>query len=434
MAAAIGTLAGAARRAPTTTKAKLLLGAVLLGVGVALPYVVSGFLLTTATRGLILGLFAMSIDLLAGYGGLVSLGQAGIMATAAYGVGYMAVRAEAGHPAQIGVALLAGVAVAALFGLMAMRTSKVYFLMVTLAQGMVVFGLASTLSPVTGAENGLIGVYRPPLFTRDWQFYYLCLAVVALSFAALVVVVRSPFGLALRGLRESESRLRMLGYNPTLHKFYGFMLSGLFATVAGILFAYNDEFVSPTVAAFTTSAQAVLMIILGGIGTLFGPLLGAFVIVYVENVVSIRIDRWPTVMGLIFILMVLFARTGIAGGVRRAWYAWLARSGRATAEQEARLRAAAAADAATLGGSPAAPPGGTHPAPTAAEPAPPQEQATGREHAEREAAAEPAEEGAAARAGDAGAGAEDATAQREAGAAPGAEEAGAARPNPERGQ
>lgn len=361
MATAISTLTGAVRRVPTTTKAKLLLGVAALAVGIALPYVVSGFILGIATLGLILGLFAMSMDLLAGYGGLVSLGHAGIMATAAYGVGYMAARAEAGYPAQLLAGLGGGLGAAALFGLMAMRTSKVYYLMVTLAQGMVVFGLASTLTPITGAENGLIGVYRPDMFIRDWQFYYLCLALVTVSFAALVVVVRSPFGLALRGLRESESRLRMLGYNPTLHKFYGFMLSGLFATIAGILFAYNNEFVSPTVAAFNTSAQAVLMIILGGIGTLIGPLLGAFVIVYVENVVSIQIDRWPTVMGLIFIVMVLFARTGIAGGVRRGWYAWLARSGRATAEERARLQAAAAADAAALSGGPPAAPDGNAP-------------------------------------------------------------------------
>lgn len=309
---------------------RLGLFAVAVAVGFAVPYTVGPFILGTATLALIYGLFAMSINLLAGYSGLLSLGQAGIMAMSAYGVGYVASRLEGGYLQQIVTGMVAALVASLIFGLMAMRTSRVYFLMVTLAQGMIVYGLAHSLAPVTGAENGLTGIYRPEFLTEDWQFYYLCLAVVLISGALMWVVVRSPFGLALRGLRESSSRVRMLGYNVTAYRLYGFMLSGFFAGVAGVLFAYNNEFVSPSVAEFNTSAQAILMIILGGIGTLSGPLFGAFVIVFIQNVLSIEIDRWPTVMGLIFIAMVLFARTGFVGAVTKLWARLIARrTGRA---------------------------------------------------------------------------------------------------------
>jgi branched-chain amino acid transport system permease protein len=320
---------------PTTTGVvKLLLFASALAAGIGLPYVVGPFLLATATLALTYALFAMSINLLAGYAGLLSLGQAGIFGVAAYGVGYVATRAGGGHLAQVFWGLVAGLLVSVLFGLMAMRTSKVYFLMVTLAQGMIVFGLATSLEPITGAENGLTGVYRPGFAVEDWRFYYLCLAVLVGCAALIWVILRSPFGMAMRGLRESDSRLRMVGYNTTWHRLYGFVLSGFFSSVAGILYAYHNEFVSPSVAEFATSAQAILMIILGGVGTMSGPVVGAFIIVYVQNVLSLDVDRWPTLMGLIFIAMVLFARDGFVGGVTRLWTAWTRRAGRRAGPHE----------------------------------------------------------------------------------------------------
>jgi branched-chain amino acid transport system permease protein len=311
-----------------TTASKLLTLAAAVACGIALPYLVGTVLLGTATLALIYGLFAMSVNIMAGYGGLVSLGQAGIMASSAYGVAYVATHTDGGHGEQLVVGLLSGIAISALFGLMAMRTRGVYFLMVTLAQGMIVYGLANSLAPITGAENGLTGVYRPPWVTEDWKYYYLCLAVLLVCAGLMWVVARSPFGLALRGLRESESRLRMLGYNPTLHRFYGFVLSGFFAGIAGILFAYNNQFVSPSVAEFAVSAQAVLMIILGGIATLPGPLIGAFIIVLAQNWLSIHVDRWPTIEGIVFVVMVLFARDGLVGAVTKLWHRFA--PGRAT--------------------------------------------------------------------------------------------------------
>lgn len=318
-----------------TNKVKLGLVAVALVLGAALPYLItSPFLLSIVTLGLIYALFAMSIDLMGGYGGHMSLGQAGIFGVAAYGVAYMASRVGAPHLVQVLVGLGAALAVSVVFAATAMRTTGVYYLMVTLAQGMIIWGLSIRLSTVTGAENGLRGVDRPEAVAAYWKYYYVCFAVVSVCAALLWLIVHSPFGLSLRGLRESDSRLRMLGYNTVVTKFYGFMLSAFFAAVAGVLFAYYNEFVSPSVAEFATSGQGVLMVVLGGVGTLVGPVVGAFAIVFIENVASTYVERWPTLMGLIFIVAIMFARKGFAGAISQAWNRWLRRHGRA---EEARV-------------------------------------------------------------------------------------------------
>jgi len=296
-----------------------LLVAALVG-GMLLPSFADNFILRLATLALVSGLFAMSIDVMAGYAGLVTLGQAGILGSAMYGVGYVASKTDGGIALQILVGLVVGMIMAAVFGLMAMRSSGVYFIMITIAQGMIIWGLASLLVNVTGAENGLLGIRRPLTFTTETSFYFLVLGVFLVCSVGLVVVVRSPFGQALKGLRESETRMRMLGHNTAFLKFYMFLVSGFFATIAGILLVYLNEFVSPSDAILGASAIPVLMAILGGIGTLIGPVIGAFVIVFLRNWVSLELERWPTLMGLIFILVVLFARDGLVGSLSTWWY------------------------------------------------------------------------------------------------------------------
>ncbi len=313
------------RRLSLTARVKLALLAAAIGVGIAAPYIFSSFIVGLLSLALIAGLFAMSIDLLAGYAGLVTLGQAGISATASYGVGYMANKVGAGIPAQVLVGITAGMVASAVFAAMAMRTGGVYFIMITLAQGMIVWGLSIRLYQITGAENGLTGIERPGFISLYWQYYWFVLAVVLLCSFLLFIAVRSPFGAAIKGIRESESRMRMLGYNPALQKFYVFMVSGFFASVAGILFVYLNEFISPSSAYIAASAIGVLEAILGGIGTLVGPMIGAFIIVYIQNVVSTDLERWPTLMGLIFIVVVLFARKGIVGAISAGWRRWLER-------------------------------------------------------------------------------------------------------------
>ncbi|HEX7099710.1 MAG TPA: branched-chain amino acid ABC transporter permease [Acidimicrobiia bacterium] len=316
------------KRLSLTARVKLVLLAGAIAVGIALPYMVPQFFVGLATLALILGLFSMSIDLLGGYAGLVTLGQAGIAAAAGYGVGYMANRVGAGHLTQILVGLALGLLVSAIFGAMAMRADGVYFMMITLAQGMIVWGLSMRLTHITGAENGLTGIIRPPVIGLYWQFYWFVLGVVLLCSLALYVVVHSPFGSAVRGLRESEARMRMLGYNTALQKFYVFMVAGFFATLSGILLVYLNQFISPSAAHLTASALGVLQAILGGLGTLVGPMIGSFILVAFQNVVSQYLERWPTLMGLTFIVVILFAQKGIVGAVSKSWYAWLRRRGR----------------------------------------------------------------------------------------------------------
>lgn len=304
----------------TTTWVKLGLGAVAIALAIAAPYMFSSFIVGLLSLALIAGLFAQSIDLLSGYAGLVTLGQAGVSAAAAYGVGYMASKQGAGIGAQILVGAVAGLLISLVFGVMAMRSDGVYFMMITLAQGMIVWGLSIRLFSITGAENGLTGIDRPSFINEYWQYYYFVLAVVLVCWLLLGIIVKSPFGTSLKGLRASETRMRMLGYNTTAQKLYVFMLAGVFATVSGILLVYLNEFISPSAVTLAASAIGVLEAILGGIGTLVGPMIGAFVIIFVQNVVSIYVDRWPTLMGFIFVVVVLFARRGIVGAISDLWW------------------------------------------------------------------------------------------------------------------
>ncbi len=293
----------------------LALGALLILL--AVPYLATSYYVSIVTEILVFGLLAMSIDVLGGYLGLMPLGHAGVMGVAAYVMGYLISKAHWSWPGAVATGLLATLVIALVFGLLAVRTSGIFFVMITLAEGMLVWGLAYRWSSVTGAENGIRGISRPEFATVYWQYYYFVLAVFAVCGVVLALLVRSPFGLVLRGIRDSESRMRTLGYNVTLHKLLAFVASGLFAGIAGVLYAWYNQFISPSAINITASTEAILMVVLGGPGTLLGPVLGAAVIVFIKNILSAYVARWPTIMGLIFIGVVLFAQEGILGALRR---------------------------------------------------------------------------------------------------------------------
>ncbi len=283
-----------------------------------MPLVLSSYHVDLATRILIFAVLAMSIDVLAGFVGRTSLCHGAIFGVATYVVIWA--MAKAGLPAV--PAFLAGVVaatlVAALFGLLAVRTSGVYFLLLTVALGMVVWGICLRWTGVTGGENGLRGQdMRPALLLARENFYWLVLAVAALAAWAMQRFVNSPFGLSLRGIRDSESRMRALGYNVPLHLFVGFAVSGFFAGVAGAMYAFFNEYVSPSSVAMGQSVAGLLMAIVGGVGTLFGSFIGAAAIILLENTVSWYTDRWQAVLGLVFILTMIFAPEGILGTIRR---------------------------------------------------------------------------------------------------------------------
>ncbi|HET6749209.1 MAG TPA: branched-chain amino acid ABC transporter permease [Actinomycetes bacterium] len=306
--------------APRWASAALPAAAGIAGV-VAAPYVLPSFAVYLLTLTFIAALLAGSVNLLAGLAGLVSIGHAGIAAAAAYGVAWAAVH-DLGIGAQLALAAALTLAVSVVYALTTMRTAGIVFLMITLALGMTVFGLALKLSGVTGGQNGLTGIRRPEAVDEWWQFYFFAAAVLGLCLLALGVVSRSPFGLVLRGIRESPSRMTSLGYSVTAAKFVAVVLSGAFAGCAGVLLVWNSEFLSPSVASFPRSALAVVTVILGGTGTLLGPLVGAGIVVAGEYWLSSYVERWQTVLGAVFILVVLFAPRGVVGTIA----AWARRS------------------------------------------------------------------------------------------------------------
>ncbi len=299
--------------------------AVALGVGggllVVLPPFLPAYPLTLLTQALIYAVFAMSLDLLLGYTGLPSLGHAAYFGVAAYVVAILATEYRAEFWTCLALAVLAALVTSACFGLVAIRALGVYFLMITLALGMVVWGLAFRWVSLTKGDNGISGVPRPSLglpwsFEDQTAFYYLALATFLVAFGLLLLIVRSPFGMSLRGIRESERRMRSLGYNVWFHKYVAFILAGGFAGLAGVLWAYYNGFVSPVEVQLVTSVETLLMVALGGPGTLVGPAFGAGLIVFLKNFVSVYTKRWLIILGGVYICVILFAPQGIIGALR----------------------------------------------------------------------------------------------------------------------
>lgn len=284
---------------------------------VAAPSLLNSFYLRVLTEALIYGLLAMSIDVLAGYTGLSTLGQAGIFGVSAYVAGYLSARMDQPMYVAFPAGILGALLISIVFGAVAIRTSGIYFLMITLAQGMIIWGLAYRWNAVTGAENGIRGIHRPEILGDYWRYYYVVLVSFVVLCALMYRVVNSPFGLTLKGIRESESRMRTLGYNVALHKFLGFTVAGALAGIAGGFYVYHNNFVSPATVEFGRSAEGLLMTILGGVGTLFGPAIGSLVVVFTRHQVSLYTDRWPMIMGAIFVVTILLAPDGLVGGTRR---------------------------------------------------------------------------------------------------------------------
>lgn len=282
----------------------------------ALPLVISSYQMSIANEILIFALLAMSIDVLAGYAGRTSLGHGALFGASTYVVIYWT--SVYGGSAWVGCLLgvIAATLVATVFAAFAVRVSGVYFLLLTLALGMIVWGVCLRWTSVTGGENGIRGVGRPDLIASPTVFYYATLAVVLLMTFLMWRFVRSPFGLTLRGIRDSESRMRSLGYGTSVHMFVAFIVTGFFAGVAGALYALFNNFVSPSTVQLSQSVEGLLMAIIGGVGTLFGSFIGAAAIILLENVVSAYTARWQMVLGFTFIGTMIFAPEGILGALR----------------------------------------------------------------------------------------------------------------------
>jgi branched-chain amino acid transport system permease protein len=292
--------------------------ALILGAAafVLVPLALPTYQVSIATEIVIFAVLAMAIDLLAGFTGRTPLCHGAVFGVATYVVLYCVTVMGTSPWLAVVIAIIAATLLAALFGLLAIRTSGVYFLLLTLALGMLVWGVCLRWTSVTGGENGLRGSVRPDWLSQNIVFYYAVLVVVAVATIAMWRLVNSPFGTALRGIKDSETRMRSLGYNVPLHLFLIFTISGFFAGIAGALYALFNNFVSPSTVALSQSVEGLLMAIVGGIGTLFGAFIGAFAIIGLENVVSIYTERWQTVMGCMFILIMIFAPEGVIGRLR----------------------------------------------------------------------------------------------------------------------
>ena len=295
--------------------ALVLLASVPLWVG-------STYYVNISSQILFYAIFALGVNVLAGYAGLVSLGHAGLFGIAAYS-GAKILNDGHGHVAVVAGALALTLAASAVFAVLALRGTGLGFVMITVALGQIVWGVAYRWISITNGDNGIAIRGRPsPLglsLTSPASFYWATLIVFVAAVASMAVFVASPFGASVRGTRDQPRRMNALGYHVWMIRFLAFLFSGFWSGVAGLLYLYYNQFVSPQAVALTASAEALLMVIAGGTATLLGPIAGAAVVVVVKNVASAYVERWNFVLGAIFVAIVIFMPEGLVPGTARRW-------------------------------------------------------------------------------------------------------------------
>ena len=305
--------------------AQAVTGAVVLVILATLPaWVFNSYYINIASQILLWAVLALALNVLVGWAGLTSLGHAGLFAVGGYAAALLLGHGW-GHLAADLAAIAITLAATAVFAGLALRATGIGFLMITLAIGQILWGVAYRWVSLTNGDNGVNVPARPAPFgislTDAGPFYLASLMVFLGAVASMIVFARSPFGAALRGTRDQARRMTALGYNVWLIRFLATLFSGFWAGVAGLLFIYYNQFIGPQVVALTTSAEALLMVISGGSGTLLGPIAGAAIVVVMKNVASAYIERWNLALGVIFILIVSFMPEGLVPGSMRLWRA-----------------------------------------------------------------------------------------------------------------
>ncbi|MGJ4888606.1 branched-chain amino acid ABC transporter permease [Bradyrhizobium sp. HKCCYLS3077] len=279
------------------------------------------FILTLFTRIVILALAAVSLNLLMGYGGMMSFGHAAYLGIGGYAVGILAQEGIGSGWAQFAVAIAVSALYALVIGALSLRTRGVYFIMITLAFAQMAYYVASGLARY-GGDDGLT-VYKRSDFGglinlgNRVQFYYLCLACLLAVVVLVWRIVNSRFGLVLQGLRSNEQRMQAIGFPSKRYKLACFVIAGMLCGLSGALLANNTDFVSPAVMYWTRSGDLMVMVILGGMGTLMGPVVGSVVFLVLEEVLSQLTEYWALIMGPLLLLIVLFGRGGIMGMLGR---------------------------------------------------------------------------------------------------------------------
>jgi branched-chain amino acid transport system permease protein len=294
--------------------------AVLLALVLLPAYVeISGnrFVLTLFTRIVILALAAVSLNLILGYGGMMSFGHAAYLGIGGYAVGILAHEGVLSGFVQWPVALAASALFALVIGALSLRTRGVYFIMITLAFAQMAYYVVAGLARY-GGDDGLT-IYKrsefvaPINLANKTQFYYICLALLFASIYLVWRIVNSRFGMAIQGARSNDVRMRAIGFPTYRYKLTCFVIAGMLCGLSGALLANHTDFVSPAMMYWTRSGDLIIMVVLGGMGSTFGPLFGTIALLVLEEVLSGITEYWQIILGPMLLLVVLFARGGIDG-------------------------------------------------------------------------------------------------------------------------
>ena len=294
----------------------------------ALPYWLNwvGGYTSLGSRVLVLGLAAMSLNFLLGFTGVLSFGHAAYFGLGVYGVGLTIKYLVPSTLIGMAVGVIAGAIAAALIGLLIVRLRGIYFAMVTIAFGQVFYFIAYRWNSVTGGDDGLSGWHRVPIdlgfgtvdiLGNDKAFYYLVLVSFAVAVAIMAALLRSPFGRTLLAIRENERRARFLGIPVDRHIWLSWVISCLFVSLAGTLYALLNNFADPHDLRWDQSGDFVIMAVLGGMRAFWGPLIGAAIFVVLQDYLSSETANWMSFIGLFFVLVVLFFPRGVLGIVQR---------------------------------------------------------------------------------------------------------------------
>ena len=291
-----------------------------------LPFVAGDFYINLGSQMMIAAIFALSLNLLAGYAGLTSLGHASFLGLAAYISAWLTTRGGFGNGTAALLSIAGTTVSAAFFGMIALRASGLGFLMITLALSQVLWGLAYRWVSVTNGDNGMAGLVRPMPFgisiDSAASFYWFALIVATVAFILITVFVSSSFGASLKGTRDQSRRMAALGYNVWMIRWITFIYAGFWGGIAGLLYVYYNKYIHPTSLSITSSAEGLLGVIAGGSGTLVGPIVGSVLVTFLKNYASSYIDRWNMLLGFVFMFIVMVMPDGIVPGVRRLAARW----------------------------------------------------------------------------------------------------------------
>jgi len=309
------------RAAPAAARAGVAVPGLIFGILAALPaaavVVPANYLLAFGTRIMIFAIAAVALDLIVGYGALVSFGHAAFIGLGAYAVGILASHGIGEVLVSLPAALAAAVLFALATGAVSLRTKGVYFIMITLAFGQMIFFTASSLAPYGGddgltiaSRNTLFGL---PIFKDPRVLYYLVLAALAGTFFLCRAIVASRFGRVLRGAKENATRMATLGFEVYRFQLVAYAISGALCGLAGFLLANANDFVSPAYMSWQRSGELIIMVLLGGIGTLYGAIIGAAAYLLLAEFLSQWTEYWQVIFGPFLVLVVLFGRGGLVG-------------------------------------------------------------------------------------------------------------------------